>query len=192
MGHKHTQSNENIQLLLILSLYLSTRNDDSFSLGIVPTRNSQSAYYFMCLINCWLHVTRTRKMTKPITMTSYWERWRLKSPASRFFTQSFNQAQIKENIKAPSHWPLCGDRWIPRTNTVTRNMFQFDNVIIHCEIYINSTGLTDAAEMYICVTIRLHNTLTSTVHRQIIFNQFSVKIEKFSSIEVHLDLTRSS
>ena len=29
------------------------------------------------------------------------------------------QAQIKENIKAPRHWPLCGeltgDRWIPRT-----------------------------------------------------------------------------
>ena len=21
----------------------------------------------------------------------------------------------KENIKAPRHWPLCGDRWIPRT-----------------------------------------------------------------------------
>ena len=29
------------------------------------------------------------------------------------------EAQIKENIKAPRHWPLCGeftrDRWIPRT-----------------------------------------------------------------------------
>ena len=32
----------------------------------------------------------------------------------------FIHAQIKENIKAPRHWPLCweftGDRWIPRTN----------------------------------------------------------------------------
>ena len=32
-------------------------------------------------------------------------------------TQSFIQAQIKENIKAPRYWPLCGeftgDRWIP-------------------------------------------------------------------------------
>ena len=31
----------------------------------------------------------------------------------------FVQAQIKENIKAPRHWPLWGeftsDRWIPRT-----------------------------------------------------------------------------
>ena len=30
------------------------------------------------------------------------------------------QAQIKVNIKAPRHWPLCGeftgDRWIPRKN----------------------------------------------------------------------------
>ena len=45
--------------------------------------------------------------------------WRLKSPASRLFTQPFIQVQIKENIKAPLHWPLwgefTGDRWIPRT-----------------------------------------------------------------------------
>ena len=35
------------------------------------------------------------------------------------FTQPFIQAQIKENIKAPHHWPLCrkftDERWIPRT-----------------------------------------------------------------------------
>ena len=35
-------------------------------------------------------------------------------------SQAFIQAQIKENIKAPRHWPLCGEftggRWIPRTN----------------------------------------------------------------------------
>ena len=46
-------------------------------------------------------------------------RWRLKSPALRLFTQPLIQAQIKENIKAPRHWPLwgefTGDRWIPRT-----------------------------------------------------------------------------
>ena len=44
-----------------------------------------------------------------ITLLSYWPRWRLKSPASRSFTQSFIQTQIKENIKAPRHWPLCGE-----------------------------------------------------------------------------------
>ena len=48
-------------------------------------------------------------------------RWRLKSPASRLFTQPIIRVQIKVNIKAPRHWPLCGefteDRWIPHTNT---------------------------------------------------------------------------
>ena len=51
-----------------------------------------------------------------ITLTSQWARWRLKSPASRLFTQLFIQTQIKENTKAPCHWPLCGeftgDRWV--------------------------------------------------------------------------------
>ena len=30
-------------------------------------------------------------------------------PASRMFTQPFIRAQIKENIKAPRHWTLCGE-----------------------------------------------------------------------------------
>ena len=30
------------------------------------------------------------------------------SPASRLFTQPFIQAEIKENIKGPRHWPLWG------------------------------------------------------------------------------------
>ena len=41
------------------------------------------------------------------------------SPASQLFTQLFIQAQIKENIKVPRHWPLwgefTGDQWIPHT-----------------------------------------------------------------------------
>ena len=36
------------------------------------------------------------------------------------YSTVFIQKQIKENIKAPHHWPLCGeftgDRWIPRKN----------------------------------------------------------------------------
>ena len=34
------------------------------------------------------------------------------------FTQPFVQAQIKQNFKAPRHWPLeefTGDWWIPLT-----------------------------------------------------------------------------
>ena len=60
----------------------------------------------------------------------------LKSPASPMFTQPFIQAQMKENIKAPRHWPLCaeftGDRWIPLHKwPVARKMYPFDDVIIY-------------------------------------------------------------
>ena len=43
------------------------------------------------------------------------------------------QAQIKENIKAPRHWPLWGEFTgdLPRTN-VTRKMFSFDDIIMLC------------------------------------------------------------
>ena len=34
---------------------------------------------------------------------------RLRSPASRLFTQPFIQVQVKENRKAPRDWPLCGE-----------------------------------------------------------------------------------
>ena len=45
------------------------------------------------------------------------------------------KAQMKENIKALRHWPLCGeftgDRWIPCTKgPVTRKIFPFDDVIV--------------------------------------------------------------
>ena len=54
-----------------------------------------------------------------ITVTSWWARWRLKSPAPPLFAQPFAQAQINENITAPCHWSLwgesTGDRWIPLT-----------------------------------------------------------------------------
>ena len=56
---------------------------------------------------------------KYITVTSKWARWRLKSSAYRLFAQPFDQAQIKENIKAPRYWTLwgksTGDRWFPLT-----------------------------------------------------------------------------
>ena len=44
-----------------------------------------------------------------ITVTSWWAQWLLKSAVSRLFTQPFVEAQIKENIKAPRHWPLWGE-----------------------------------------------------------------------------------
>ena len=74
---------------------------------------------YTCLSSFFIHVIPSRKRCYN-TVTSWWARLRLKSPASPLFTQSVIQAQIKENIKAPRHWPLCGeltgDRWIPRTS----------------------------------------------------------------------------
>ena len=43
-----------------------------------------------------------------IAVRSLRAHWRLKSPASRLFAQPFVQVEIKENIKALRHWPLCG------------------------------------------------------------------------------------
>ena len=60
-------------------------------------------------------------------------RWRLKSSASRLFTQPF--VQIKENIKAPRHWPLCGEVTgeFSHKGPVTRKMFPIDDVIIQAD-----------------------------------------------------------
>ena len=48
------------------------------------------------------------KQSRENIIVSYWAQQRLKSPASRLFTQLFIQVQIKENIEAPNHWPLRG------------------------------------------------------------------------------------
>ena len=66
-----------------------------------------------------------------LTNNNHWLRWWhycdviMGAMASQIISltivySKFIQAQIKENIKAVRHWPLCweftGDRWIPRTN----------------------------------------------------------------------------
>ena len=67
---------------------------------------------------CWGHSYDLANQAI-ITVASLWVRWRLKSPTTRLFAQSFVHVQIKENIKAPRHWPLwgkfTGHRRIPRT-----------------------------------------------------------------------------
>ena len=50
----------------------------------------------------------TSILSSCLTGKSKWARWHLRSPTWRLFTQPFIQAPIKENIKAPRHWPLCG------------------------------------------------------------------------------------
>ena len=63
-------------------------------------------------------------MSAIITVTSQWAHWRLKSPASWLFPQPFVQAQIKENIKAPRHWPL----WWEFTGHPTKMASNAENV----------------------------------------------------------------
>ena len=50
-----------------------------------------------------------------ITMTSEWARWRLKSPASRLFTQPFIQRKHQSSAFMLLCGEFTGDRWIPPT-----------------------------------------------------------------------------
>ena len=63
-------------------------------------------------------------------------RWRLKSPASRLFTQPFIQGEDQrkhQNFASLAFFgEFTGDRWIPRTKGQERKMFPFDDVIIKC------------------------------------------------------------
>ena len=62
----------------------------------------------LIFIEC-VEFSRDDKYVLLITVTAQWAWWRLKSPASRLFTQPFVQVQTKENIKVPCHWPLWGE-----------------------------------------------------------------------------------
>ena len=68
-------------------------------------------------------------------------RWRLKSSASRLFAQPFVQAHIKENIKAPCHWPLWGRSTSQRASIA--EIFPFDAVI-------SSTGICQPRGYDVC------------------------------------------
>ena len=73
---------------------------------------------FTCLCGIVWHINIKRNTSAPVvmmntTVKSLWARWRLKSSASPSFTQPFIQVQIEENIKAPRHWPLCGNSPVP-------------------------------------------------------------------------------
>ena len=100
-----------------------------------------------------------------ITLTSKWAQWRLKSPASRLFTQPFIiQAKIKENITAPHHWPLWGefisDRWI--TSNMANVSIWWRHHIRKCLSYTASprgTGLIDS----IC-RVNSHDSIVVTIN----------------------------
>ena len=68
-------------------------------------------------------------MKRRIAVTSWWGRWRVKSLASRLFNQPLFQAPVKENIKAPCHWPLWWPMNSPLKGPITRKMFQRHHVV---------------------------------------------------------------
>ena len=51
-------------------------------------------YFCSC---CWTAIFGRRELGVHITVMSKWARWRLKSPASRLFTQPFIQVQDKKS-----------------------------------------------------------------------------------------------
>ena len=74
----------------------------------------------------------TPKFRAAIIVTSWWARWRLKSPASRLFTQPFIQAENAWNIA--SLVIVWGIHRLPvnspHKEPVTRKMFPFDDAIM--------------------------------------------------------------
>ena len=84
-----------------------------------------------------------------------------------FFTQRFIQAQIKESIKAPRHWPVNSPhKWL-----VTRKMFPFDDVIMHRSLMmtyelINSLASERCGVYFKCMTLKLNvqNSSLDTCH----------------------------
>ena len=75
-------------------------------------------------------------------MTSLWAQWRLKSPASRLFTQPFIQGA--DQRRHQSSVPLAFVRGIhrspvnsPHKGPVTRKMFPFDDVIMFQPLCVN-------------------------------------------------------
>ena len=92
-------------------------------------------------------------------MASQRARWRLKWPASRLFIQPFVQ-QIKENTKAPLHWPLWGEftghRWIPRTKGQYRGK---------CFHLMTSSCITSF--WWMSATYQFHSIDNASIHRHI-------------------------
>ena len=83
-------------------------------------------------------VKRDMQALLVIALTSSWEQWRLKSPASRRFAQLFVQAQIKETVKHSASlafvrrirgWPVIS----PHKGPVTRKMLPFDDIMKSAE-----------------------------------------------------------
>ena len=73
-----------------------------------------------------------------LTVTTQWVPWRLKSPASGLFAQSFVQSYIRETHSASLAFVRGFHRWLtnsPHKRQVTRIMFPFDDVIMFMTLW---------------------------------------------------------
>ena len=87
---------------------------------------------FGCLVYTTFHCFTFLQIS---TLTSQWPRWRLKSPASRLFTQLFIQLCSSKKTSKLRVTGLCvgtspGQVNSPHKGPVTRKMFPFDDVIM--------------------------------------------------------------
>ena len=82
-------------------------NDLSFQYQLIVSHDA-------CLVQLWRFQLKSVKSYRA-DKVKFTDRQSLTIVYSTFI-----QTQIKEDIKAPRHWPLCGkftgDLWIPRTN----------------------------------------------------------------------------
>ena len=99
-------------------------------------------YQSTCYSNLFLHVvvilsTYGIHVMKIITVTLYWARWRLKSPAPRLFTQPFysdaDQRKYQSSALTASRWLVVNS---PHKGPVSRKIFPFDDVIMWWAVFI--------------------------------------------------------
>ena len=93
-----------------------------------------TAKLFYIVPECVIHDAVWYGYQMPITMTSQWQRWRLKSPASWLFTQLLF-GRISKKTSKLRVTGLClgnspGPVNSPHKGPITRKMFPFDDVIM--------------------------------------------------------------
>ena len=88
------------------------------------------------------HCMKCRVIGLPITITSQWARWRLKSPASRLITQPLDQRKHQSSAS------LAFVRGIHHKGPVTPKMFPFDDVVMPP---LNETGLYKTFHYNSCI-----------------------------------------
>ena len=117
---------------------------------------------------------------------SLWERRRLKSPASRLFTQSFIQVYKKNQnsgslafLRGIHRWPVDSSHKWP----VTRKMFPFDNVIMF--LWGVFTFSICSYHSVVCGLIPRHYNVSKNHQLEICFRTvFAVDVSDIKSYQV--------